>query len=187
MKSWAQQRGAVLVVALIMLALVTLMGAVSASLVQTNLKVMQNIEARSAARSAALRAIQEAFATEESLASNNDLGFLAGDLAFTTSCNNSHYSRCLSLTGAADENDIIVSLTKPTCISAVPVTNLELDKSNFAEASCNKPGSLSSYCADAVWEVVAVAIDQVTGANVEVRQGIRTRTTTNLLATACNT
>ena len=46
------QRGVVLVIALIMLAVVTLIGTVSANIVMGNLRVVQNIEARAAANAA---------------------------------------------------------------------------------------------------------------------------------------
>ena len=70
----SKERGLVLLVALIMLLLVTIMGVVAASQVQNNLKIVYNVEARSAARNAALTAIQEAIATP---------GFLQGEQAFT--------------------------------------------------------------------------------------------------------
>ena len=82
-----------------MLLLVTIMGVVAASQVQNNLKIVQNVEARSAVRNAALRAIQEAIATP---------GFLKGTQAFSQGCNGSSYIRCLDLSGDGVENDVVV-------------------------------------------------------------------------------
>ena len=48
MSAARSQQGVVLLVALIMLLLVTIMGMVAASQVQNNLKIVQNVEARSA-------------------------------------------------------------------------------------------------------------------------------------------
>ena len=71
------QTGVVLVVALIMLAVVTLIGTVSANVVMGNLRVVQNIEARAATKSGAVSAMQEAIMTD---------GFLKGEKAFVVSC-----------------------------------------------------------------------------------------------------
>ena len=170
------QRGVVLVITLIMLLLVTLMGTVSANLIQTNLKIVDNIEARSAARNAALTAIQEAIVTP---------GFLEGTKAFVVSCNSDTYSRCLDLTGNNIEEDIVISLSQPQCITATPVRNAELDVfGNAEDASCYQPGRYS-LCADALWEFDVQATDSVTGASVQIRQGVETRTSVNLLASAC--
>lgn len=170
------ERGVVLVVALIMLILVTLMGTVSSNLVLTNLQVVQNVEARSAARGAALSALQEALTTP---------GFIEGNGAFVVNCGDNTYTRCLDLDGDNLLDDVVVSLTEPDCISASPVKNTQLDVfNNPDDASCYQPG-LFSLCADALWEVTAIAEDAVTGARVEVRQGVQTRTTTALLASAC--
>ena len=171
------ERGVVLLVALIMLLLVTIMGVVAASQVQNNLKVVYNAEARSAARNAALTAIQEAIATP---------GFLEGEQAFSFGCNGSSYTRCLDLTGEGVENDIVIELSRPACISASPLRNSQLNALTDPEdASCFTPG-LYSLCAEALWEVTALARDTATGAKVRVRQGLQTRTTVNLLASACS-
>ena len=170
------QQGVVLLVAMIMLLLVTIMGVVAASQVQNNLKIVQNVEARSAVRSAALRAIQEAIATP---------GFLKGTQAFSQGCNGSSYTRCLDLSGDGVENDVVVELSRPVCISGSPIRNSQLNVLTSPEdASCFQPG-LYSLCAAAIWEVTAVAQDLTTGAKVEVRQGLQTRTSLNLLASAC--
>lgn len=172
-----RQKGVVLVVALIMLLLVTLMGTVSANLVQTNLKVVQNVEARSAVRNAALTAIKEAIITP---------GFLEGTKAFAVSCESDPYTRCLDISGDSLEDDIVVRLTRPQCVSASPVKNIALQVlTNPDDASCYQPGTYS-LCADALWEIDAVAVDATTGARIEIRQGLSTRTTVNLLATACS-
>lgn len=52
-----------MVIALIMLAVVTLIGTVSANLVMGNLRVVQNSEARAVTKSNAISAVQEAIVT----------------------------------------------------------------------------------------------------------------------------
>ena len=170
------QRGVVLVIALIMLAVVTLIGTVSANVVMANLRVVQNIEARAAAKSGALSAMQEAIMTS---------GFLQGKKAFVVSCQGDSYTRCFDMTGNQIPDEMSVSLSKPQCISAMPVRNATLQVwEDLADASCYQPG-VYSLCADALWEVTITAEDQITGARVRVRQGLSTRTSVNLIAAAC--
>ncbi|MCH1609701.1 MAG: hypothetical protein L7S53_00185 [Luminiphilus sp.] len=170
------QTGVVLVVALIMLAVVTLIGTVSANVVMGNLRVVQNIEARAATKSGALSAMQEAIMTD---------GFLQGEKAFVVSCKGDSYTRCFDMTGDQIADDMSVALSRPQCISAIPVRNATLKVwEDPDDASCYQPG-VYSLCADALWEVTLTAEDQVTGAKVSVRQGLSTRTSVNLIAAAC--
>ncbi|MDB4299614.1 hypothetical protein N9928_01010 [bacterium] len=161
------QRGVVLVVALIMLMLVTITGVVTANLIRSNLVVVQNFEARAAARAAALSAIQQALA---------DPSFLGGGA----------YTVGIDLLGDGVISDLTVTLSAPTCISTKILRNAELDiLGNSNDASCYQPG-LYSLCADAIWETTVTALDLTTGARIELRQGIASRTSKNLLATACD-
>lgn len=170
-----REQGVVLVIALIMLAVVTLIGTVSANIVMGNLRVVQNIESRAFAKSSAISAMQEAIMTS---------GFLEGQKAFVVSCDNS-YTKCFDMTGDSLSDDMSVSLSKPECISAIPVRNTSLNVwEDEDDASCYQPG-VYSLCADALWEVTMTANDQVTGARVSVRQGLTTRTSVNLIAAAC--
>ena len=170
-----RQHGVVLVIALIMLAVVTLIGTVSANIVMGNLRVVQNIESRAFAKSSAISAMQEAIMTS---------GFLEGQKAFVVSCDNS-YTKCFDMTGDSLSDDMSVSLSKPECVSAIPVRNTSLNVwEDEDDASCYQPG-VYSLCADALWEVTMTANDQVTGARVSVRQGLTTRTSVNLIAAAC--
>ena len=170
-----RQQGVVLVIALIMLAVVTLIGTVSANIVMGNLRVVQNIESRAFAKSSAISAMQEAIMTS---------GFLDGQKAFVVSCDNS-YTKCFDMTGDSLSDDMSVSLSKPECVSAIPVRNASLNVWEDADdASCYQPG-VYSLCADALWEVTMTANDLVTGARVTVRQGLTTRTSVNLIAAAC--
>ena len=174
--SFRVERGVVLVIALIMLAVVTLIGTVSANLVMGNLRVVQNIEARAAAKSSALSAMQEAILTN---------GFLEGEKAFVVGCLGSGYTRCFDLTGDDVTDDMSVTLSEPECVAAIPARNATLKVWEDADdASCYQPG-VYSLCADVLWEVTMTAEDSVTGARVEVRQGLTTRTSVNLIAAAC--
>ena len=177
------QRGLVLVVTLIMLALVTLMASVSASLILSNLKVVQNVEWRSAVRSAAFAAIQEAISTPGFLPP-----FAPGQQrrAFTVSCNGSPYTRCLDLSGDEKEDDVVVELSPLRCVGYVPAANSSFDYLNDVESRpCYVPKSRVSACGNAVLEFTATAIDAATGARVEIRQGVSVTTTENDIASMC--
>lgn len=171
-----KERGVVLVIALIMLAVVTLIGTVSANIVMGNLRVVQNIESRYAAKSSALSAMQEAILTN---------GFLEGDKAFVVGCQSSGFARCFDMNGDNVTDDMSVTLSEPKCVSAIPVRNAALKVwENEDDASCYQPG-VYSLCADALWEVTMIAEDRVTGARVEIRQGLAARTSVNLIEAAC--
>lgn len=178
-----RERGLVLVVALVMLTLVTLMASASANLIMANMQVVQNIEARSAVRSAALAAIQEAIATP---------GFLppyaAGQVrrAFSLSCNENLYTRCLDLSGDDIEDDVAITLTEPKCLAFVLIPNRFF---NYVESpddrECQVRKQRYSACGNALFEITASAVDAVTGARVEIRQGISRQTTAQAVRSIC--
>ena len=177
------QRGVVMVIALIMLAIVTLIGTVSANIVMGNLQVVQNVEAAAAARNSAVSAIQEAIVTD---------GFFQGEKAFVSGCQGDSYSRCFDMTGDGAIDDMKVTLTRPECISSKPVLKRGPDADKAWDT--NKDGYCTGMenpkdpvgnCADVVWEVSVDAEDQVTGAKVRMRQGFSTRADRNDIETAC--
>lgn len=174
----AGQSGAVLLVALILLILITLTGVSTASLIQANTVVLANFEARANARNAAVSALQQAIAK----------GTLVGGTVFTQACTDTR-AVCIDSNGDRDSikgEDIQVTLGAIECISASVIRNEDLDVFTSPEdASCYQPG-VFSLCAEAVWQVEAVASDPVTGATSSVRQGLSTRTEANLLSTACD-
>jgi hypothetical protein len=173
----SRQRGVVLVISLILLLAVTFMIVTSSNLVQTDLKIVQNMESREAARSAAISAIEEAIST--GLFTTNTLNLFDDPCDVNT--------RCYDLNGTLDtSDDIRVTLTEPTCVIVTPIENADLDVFNNAgDASCFLPPAVYSMCANSVWEFQAVATDPLTGASVTVRQGISVLTTLNAIDTAC--
>lgn len=185
MRRVRRERGLVLVVALVMLVLVTLMASVSANLILANMRVVQNIEARSAVRAAALAAIQEAISTP---------GFLppyaAGQLrrAFAVSCKGDLFTRCLDLSGDEVEDDVTVTMTAPKCLSFVLIPNQFFNYvDNPSDRQCQVAKQRYSACGNALFEVTATAVDEVTGARVEIRQGISRQTTAQAVQSICPT
>ena len=152
-----------------MLLMVTLIGSVSSNLVQTNLKVVQNIEARAAARNAARSALQEAIV----------YGHLLDGVPFVTGCG-SQAVKCFDLTGDGIVDDIKVEISAAKLLTARVVKNSELKKSDSGfptteDEDCYDNDSAFSKCADTVWEVSAVATDNVTNAQLTVAQGLSLR------------
>ena len=186
-----RQRGVVMVIALIMLAVVTLIGTVSANIVMGNLQVVQNVEAAAAVRNNAVSAIQEAIVTR---------GFFQGERAFVSGCQGDSYSRCFDMTGDGAIDDLKVTLSRPKCIASKP----GLKRSSDVERSYDDDGGMAAYCwggggqgdsneqtdppndcADVVWEVEVESEDQVTGARVRMRQAFSTRTDKDQIEFAC--
>lgn len=171
-----RQKGVVLVISLIMLLAVTLMVVTASNIVQTNLKVVGNMESRDQVRFAAVSAIEEAISSSRFADNPSSI--------FTTSCGASN-QLCFD-SNSDGVTDITVAVSTPACVSVIPRKNVELDVYNFPDqATCFLPPGVYSMCAESVWEFSAVATDVVTGAEVTVRQGVSILTTLNNIDTAC--
>ncbi|MDH4570672.1 hypothetical protein E8E95_28670 [Pseudomonas sp. BN414] len=170
-----RQRGAVLLVALIMLLLVTLLAVSGFNMTQTNLKVVQNMESRNLAKYAANAAIEEAISSVQFLSSPGSV--------FQENCEESN-RKCYDFDGDG-RKDVAVKMDTPSCVIVLPIKNSELDADNASDASCFIQGQLNSMCVNTVWEMRATATDAVTGAEITVLQGVAVRATSNNVATAC--
>ena len=171
-----RQQGMVLLIALIMLLAITLMIVTASNLVQTNLKVVHNMESREQARYSALAAIEEALSSDRFTSSPDNM--------FTVSCEVPN-QKCYDANGDGT-TDVRVLVNAPSCVMVSPKKNSELRPYLYpAEATCYLPATVYSMCADSVWEFQATATDAVTGAEVVVRQGVSIATTLNKIDTAC--
>lgn len=206
----ARQHGFVMIVALIMLLAVTLLVASAANVVQANLKVVQNMEVREQARAAALAAIEEAISNGTSavlprfIETPDDI-FLQTCDGVTLTCVKENNVKKYD-TNADGIADITVSLSDPDNLALYPPPRCVLgrkklnDELNAAEQAqlCESEispdgvfhegsnlGKIESSCAESVWEFKAVARDEVTGAEVVVRQGVSVSITENDILTYC--
>jgi len=171
-----KEQGVAMVVALIMLLAMTLIAVSAANLVQSNLKIVQNMESRDMVRSAAYAALEEAISSGRFTASP--------DAIFDTSCEVAN-QKCYDFNGDGT-NDITVAVAAPTCVVVQPIKNSDLDVfDSEADASCFLPPAVYSMCANSVWEFQATATDVVTGAEVVARQGVGVLTTLNRVDSAC--
>ncbi|WP_439107205.1 pilus assembly PilX family protein [Congregibacter sp.] len=171
-----RERGVVLAVALIMLLVITLISVTSSNLAQTNLKVVQNLESREMARFAAKAAIEEAISSPQFVTSPGNV--------FKESCGVAN-TQCFDFNGDLT-NDVTVVVDPPACVIVEQIRNEDLDVfNNPNDAECFFPPGEYSFCARSVWQLSAVATDNVTGAQMTVRQGVSLLTTRAQLLTSC--
>lgn len=168
-----RQHGAVLVVALIMLLLVTLMATSAYKISQGNQVVIGNMESRDQAISAATDGLEEVLSSTL---------FITNPSNMVLSPCGAPNRRCYDI-NADGVNDIVVSFSAPVCQSIRPLRTNELRMPE--QASCVIQDSEYSMCADSLWEIRATAEDAVTGATAEVRQGVALMVLINDADTAC--
>lgn len=139
-----QERGATLIVALIMLLLFTLLVSGAFTLSTVNLKAVGNMQAREEALAAANTAL-------ETLLELNFVG--TGNQTIEVDINND------------GSNDYQVAIPAPVCIRVSPAESA-------APSSVTLVG-LSSDTWNTVWNIEGTATDVVSGTSVKVRQGVR--------------
>lgn len=181
-----EQRGMALVVGLILLALMTVMAITGFNIGRTSLDIVGNMQGRQEVITAANSAIQEALSTTRL--------FQAPGAIFLNPCDGPN-TRCYDTNG--DEvADITVELTPtPVCVQAQTIPNAQLDVSQANQAGCatgvgqtfgvEGTATGSSLCANSVWEIVAVATDLVTEAEIVITQGAAVRVSTDEVGTNC--
>ena len=164
----ANQGGAVLVVSLIMLVLVTLFALASINMSTVNLRMTANSQIRAEAVAAAQQAIEEVISKD----------FPANPQATTTSV-------AIPNTTTATYT---VSIAAPECKNVIVLKMIELDISKSDDAACFVSGAVAnagiapppsagnSVCASRQWEVPATVGDpDVSGTAVTVHQGLGQR------------
>jgi Tfp pilus assembly protein PilX len=140
------QRGATLIVALVMLLLFTLLVTSAFSLSSTNLKAVSNMQMRDEALAAANVALEQIISS-----------------SFTTAPAAQNIEIDLNGNGSAD---YIVSIAPPECIRATVASPAALSSASLASMS-----SASTW--NTVWGLDATVNDPASGALVRVRSGVR--------------
>ncbi|MES2538444.1 MAG: PilX N-terminal domain-containing pilus assembly protein [Pseudomonadota bacterium] len=144
---YRRQRGATLVVGLIMLTLLTLMVTSAFTLSVSHLKSVGNMQFRNEAVAAANKAIEQVVSS-----------------AFTTSPVAESINVDLNNDGTSD---YVVAIAVPTCVRATVASTATL-------SSLSLGASMSSSSTwNTVWEIDATVTDAATGASVRTRSGIR--------------
>ncbi|MOA42471.1 hypothetical protein D3C78_1645230 [compost metagenome] len=76
-------------------------------------------------------------------------------------------------------------MANPSCVVVKPIMNNSLDVKKPNDVGCIIEGVAESLCVDSVWNLEAVAVDNVTGARATVRQGVSVRVSLNNITSAC--
>jgi Tfp pilus assembly protein PilX len=185
------QRGFTLVVGLILLVLMTVVTMVAFSMGRNSLQVVDNMQQRNQAQVAAQFALDQAVS---SLAFSNTPSTVFPTNEYCpsgVSVGASGNGLCVDVNGDGKTVVTVVLSPQPQCISAAPVTQLDL--TNAEDQACvlgGGGGSLgktyqSSSCYNTLWDVNAVASEPVSEAQVLVAEGVSLRKGKDVVATYC--
>jgi hypothetical protein len=166
-----RQRGATLIVSLIMLLLITLMAISSFTLGKSNLQIVGNMQQRQQAFAAAQSAVATVISSIQFTATPTN--------AVPAPCNGVNNTVCVDANGdgVTDDNvtltvvcdsiqpiPVIVAFSDPTlqnCVIGYPPDTGVVGATNG-----------NSMCSNSVWDVQASATDTVSGANAVIDQGV---------------
>lgn len=170
-----RQRGATMVVALIMLVLLTLFALSAMNASNTGLKIASNTQTRAEAIAAVQQELNKAMSIDFTV----NPALVAGNKPIDV--NND---------GVVDYN---VLVTTPVCISSLPIPTGALTITNSSDAACFGSGAITasgvivagkagggaatgnSLCSNSQWDLGASATDPISGANVSIHQGVAVR------------
>ena len=201
MTKMRSQRGAVLVIALIMLVLLTLFAVSAFNTGTANLKVVGNMQARNEAANASQQAIETVistplFTSNPSNAVPNPCG------APNTLCLDKDGNRITNPANAYYTTTFIRTTpsavkSTPDCVVVSPILLNALDWTNAEDQTCisaqdqdfgRRTGTTTSgnsQCANSVWEFTAQTTAAASGATATVTQGVGIRISTDDMATSC--
>jgi Tfp pilus assembly protein PilX len=188
-----RQRGAVLVIALIMLLLTTLIALSVFDMGSSNLALVSNLENKRQVEMAAEATLEAAV---------DELPLLIESLSLASPkavffCEGRKNHQCFDINGdGASDIEVDLANPAPNCIGMTPITNDDLEATDINDQGCfigtqqvglaGGSGSAGqSLCSWSVWDLRALATDLSSGAQARVRQGIRVRVSNNDIATAC--
>lgn len=188
------QRGATLLVALIMLVLLTLFAISALRTSTTNLKVVGNMQARTEALNAAQQAIENVITTP--------LFTSSPAAAVLNPCDGTANMLCTDSAGNLVPTSATAVYTirlnpQPSCVAVRAIKTVELNFASLKDQACvagqaqmfGVAGAVGgdSLCAYSEWEVTAEATAVLLGARAAATQGIGIRISTDEMATACPT
>ena len=182
-----QQRGATLVVSLIMLVMLTLFAVTGFNLGKSNLQVVGNMQQRSQTAAAAQSTMEEVI--------SGIRFFQSPASVFFSPCSAGPNTRCVDINGDGSP-DVTVTFTPiPVCLTGKPIMNSSLDLTKPNDAGCalgvvqnfGVIGSATgdSLCADSVWQLNAVAVDNVTQAQTSLTEGVAVRVSSDDIIASC--
>lgn len=179
------QRGATLLVSLIMLVLLTLFAIGSLNTANTNLKVVGNMQARSEALNVAQEAVETVISSPLFIANPAN--------AVLAPCGSAN-TLCSDINSDGTNDYTTVLNPAPKCVTVQPIKNPQLDLNNAEDLSCSSgqaqqfgiAGAVTgdSLCSNTVWEVTAVTTGG-SGASVGVTQGVGVRVSADDAGSSC--
>lgn len=176
------QRGATLVITLVLMLLVGLAAMSSISGSERNLQIAGNMQLRNEALAASQAIIEQ---TISSTAFSRDPAAAAASV------------QAIDIDGDGRADQEVRLDPAPTCLRVQPIKVSELDPTQSADLAClgssqqitgrdfNATGNGDSLCGDSLWNVSASVSDNVTGAQVRVHQGVSMRVATTDAQNAC--
>lgn len=180
------QRGATLLVALILLVMLTLFAISASNTGTTNLRVVGNMQARSEALNASQETIETVISSTLFLTSPAN--------ALLNPCGAAN-TQCSDFNGDGTPEYTTRLNPEPTCVKAVFIKVSELTLTNPEDLACAAgqaqqfgiAGAVAgdSLCGNTVWEITAETTSTVTGAKVSVTQGIGVRASADELLASC--
>ena len=189
------QRGATLIVALIMLVLLTLFALSSFSTANTNLKVVGNMQQKTEALHATQQAIETVISTP--LFITNPANAVAAPCgAANTLCTDVTGDGVADFTTNLVGPDYPTGPHQPTCVTVRVIKNQDLVLTNAEDLGCAAAqqsgaagiaGALTgdSLCANTVWEIRARTTSSSSAASVIVTQGVGVRVSADAAGTSC--
>ena len=165
-----RQRGATLIVSLVMLVLITLLAVSSFSLGKGNVQIVGNMQQRTQAFAAAQQAVATTISSTQFTATPTN--------AIPAPCGAAN-TVCVGVNG--DGADDITVIVTPTCDSIQPISNIAAlnDKTlNYCVQGAGQDTGISgavngnSLCSSSVWDIQASATDTLTGAQSVIDQGV---------------
>jgi Tfp pilus assembly protein PilX len=184
----SRERGATLVVALILLVLLALLGLGAFQTSLTDLKVSGNMQARNEALNAAQETIETAISTRQFVADPAN--------ALATPCGAAN-TLCSDLNGDGMPEYRTRLQPIPACITMKVIKVVELDLAASEDLGCAVGQSQQfgvagadvsagdSLCASSLWQVTAETTAVTGGAKVTVSQGVGLRIATQEMSGAC--
>ncbi len=175
-----RQRGATLLVGMIMLVVLTLLVVFALRSSNTGIKIAGNLQARVEADGAALKAIETVV---EQFRVTEDVSLIPG------------YPASAPLALQIGDKTFNVAVAKPTCEMEIPVLESELNAADANDVPCfegssgfdpaiTAGGVLSSkpsLCKQQRWKIEVTLADATTGANVTHVQGLAMRVPAQVL------
>ena len=173
-----QQRGATLVISLIMLVLLTLLAVTSFNLGKGSLQTVGNMQHRNEAMAAAQETMEEVISTTRLFANPTAVIPAASSFCPSGGANN---TKCIDTTRDGVTDVTVTIIPTPTCIKTEIVPNSRFSFGN----DCHNGTNAFSRCADTIWEVTVSAVDATTQAQYSVTQGMAVLVDRNAVSGAC--